>query len=56
MRERGKTTKKFRSKQYLYQLFKYFIFIIWKKWHTVYEEKNKGGYICIKHMLFLLQA
>ena len=56
MRERGKTTKKFRSKQYLYQLFKYFIFIIWKKWHAVYEEKNKGGYICIKHMLFLLQA
>ena len=35
MRERGISTKKLRSKQHLYQFFKFFIFIIWKKWHTI---------------------
>lgn len=43
MRERGKTTKKFRSKQYLYHFLKILIFIIWKKWHTIIIKILKEG-------------
>lgn len=43
MRERGKTTKKFRSKQHLYHFLKILIFIIWKKWHTIIIKILKEG-------------
>lgn len=40
MRERGKTTKKFRSKQYLYHFLK---ILIWKEWHTIIIKILKEG-------------
>ena len=53
MRERGISTKKLRSKQHRYQFFKYFIFIFWNLWQTIYREKKRRLHM-YEHMFFFI--